>query len=715
MNSSKSSEYIKPRARIMRILGDELISSELVAMTELVKNSYDADATRVLIRFTGKSDSETGSIEVLDNGHGMDLNTIRGAWLEPAASTKRTKRRSPVLKRRMLGEKGIGRFAAARLATEMIVVSRVPAEEYEALAFFDWTQFDDDDLLLQDVQVLTESRPAKVLTEKALIEYLSPDEREWFFDNGPFTSGTKLEMKPVRKSWSDDSLRSLYHELSRLVSPSFDVDNFAIYLDLPERFAEFAGPIDRLPLLKHPHYEINGSVDSQGNYEFELTGEFLSEQSLTGRFKLNDGESPECGSIKIEFRIWDRDRLDSLAQSLSLSLKQVREDLDTVAGISIYRDGFRVLPYGEPQNDWLRLDLRRLQNPTMRLSNNQLVGYISIGADSNPALRDQSNREGLMADPAFDDLRELIFLILDLVEQPRYKARRPNVIGTGSSGGPVKPMFSEFDLTPVADLVNVNYKNDHRLLSALKTAERNISRGVERVQEIISRYRRLATLGTLIDIVLHDARTPLAKIKNEVVLLIRDLAKAGQESPVDKRLELISRQVELIAKVFQRIEPFGTRKRGRPSRVSLEKVIANAFDVLSAEIVELGATVNLPVGDTEVKVDASEIEEVLINLLQNSLYWLRSVPKGARTINVSIEKPKSGELEIIFSDSGPGVSAENRDLIFDPYFSTKPNGVGLGLSIAGEIITDYYGGELSLMEAGPLSGATFKILLRKRV
>src|SRR5438270_13826122 len=101
----------------------------------------------------------------------------------------------------------------------------------------------------------------------------------------------------------------------------------------------------------------------------------------------------------------------------------VREDLDQAAGLSVYRDGFRVLPYGEPRNDWLRLDLRRVQNPTLRLSNNQNVGYVLISAEANPALRDQSNREGLIENQAFEDLRDLVLLALKELEVRRYDVR----------------------------------------------------------------------------------------------------------------------------------------------------------------------------------------------------------------------------------------------------------------------------------------------------
>jgi signal transduction histidine kinase len=116
-----------------------------------------------------------------------------------------------------------------------------------------------------------------------------------------------------------------------------------------------------------------------------------------------------------------------------------------------------------------------------------------------------------------------------------------------------------------------------------------------------------------------------------------------------------------------------------------------------------------------VRVDAAEFEEVIVNLLQNSLYWLQHVAKTKREIGVSVKRIAPDNVQIVFADSGPGVPYENRERIFEPYFSTKPDGVGLGLTIAGEIVSDYYGGNVELMDSGRHPGATFRITLRKRV
>jgi len=155
-------------------------------------------------------------------------------------------------------------------------------------------------------------------------------------------------------------------------------------------------------------------------------------------------------------------------------------------------------------------------------------------------------------------------------------------------------------------------------------------------------------------------------------------------------------------------------RRGRPAELVLEDVVADAFGVLESDIKREAVDIRLPKTSTAVTVDAAELQEVIVNLLDNSLHWLRSVPRSRRAVQVDVDRDSQG-VHILFSDSGPGVREDARELIFDPYFSTKADGIGLGLSIAGEIVDEYYGGELRLMDEGPLPGAKFRVTLKRRV
>jgi signal transduction histidine kinase len=708
---------LRPRARLLRTIGDELISSETVAVIELVKNAYDADATRVAVRFNAPLEAGRGSIEVIDNGHGMSFDTIRTAWMEPATPVKRRRNRSEQRARRMLGEKGIGRFATSRLADFLEVVSRRADADREVRVFFDWSQFNDEQKYLDEIEILWEEVPPSDISPSGDIRNLWEEEEQP--QDSDLTHGTILRMQDLTIGWEAEQLQALRAALARLVSPFLAEeqidDEFQISLQLPAEFEYLSGRVQPPEALKNPPYLLKGVIDGSGRYKFtmKVKGE---EEHVEDRFVLR-GRPPQCGPFGIELRVWDRDEaLGEVAREYGSTITDVRRDLNEAAGINVYRDGFRVLPYGEPRNDWLRLDARRVQNPTQRLSNNQVVGYVLISSEKNPQLRDQSNREGLIEGPALDDLRELIKKAMTELETRRARARRKTEQEEGRDGG----LFADFDLKSVRDFVRRRHPEDSELLRLVGEKDKDLERRVEKVQEVISRYRRLATLGRLIDTVLHDGRAPLAKIRNEARLGIRDVERAqsrpeGFIQKLRDRFDMVSRQSDALKTVFDKIEPFGGRKRARPTRVRLEQVIADAFAVLDGEIEKTRAQVKLPDTDTQVTVDPSEVQEIIVNLLDNSLYWLLEVPEDARRIAVEVNRLSPDTVSILFSDSGPGVKPRLRENIFEPYFSDKPDGAGQGLAIAGEIIKEHYGGELELVEGGPLPGATFRITLRRRV
>lgn len=742
---------LRPRARLLRTLGEELISSEVVAVIELVKNAYDADATNVAIRFTGPLEPGKGQIEVIDNGHGMSLEIVRKVWMEPATPSKRGNlRRTDKFKRRFLGEKGIGRFASSRLADELEVFSREDASTTEVYGLFDWRQFEDDNKYLDEILILWEERKPVEIAAGGAIDSLWSDERDRPAPRER-QMGTVLRMTGLKQKWEMDHFEELRRSLARLVSPRFskkrheDMDpGFEVEINLPDQFAQFSSKVEQPPILKHPHYIVRGKMAEDGSFRIEyrvlaegtekiVKGEFLRIKDAKGRFELRDiqgstyekveGEKApetrpvECGPLELELRVWDRDELGNVVQKTHSTLQDIRRDLDAVAGVNIYRDGFRVLPYGEPQDDWLRLDLRRVQNPTLRLSNNQIYGMVHISADANPKLRDQSNREGLDDNQALQDLRDIMADVLSRLETMRYSAR-PRA--ASKSDKPVGGIFAGFDLKPLADYVSKQLPGDEKAKELVQKTEQLFGGQLKELQTVLGRYQRLATLGQLIDHVLHEGRQPIASINSEAALGLEDVKRADSlgssfVTRIGGRFSVIRKQGDVLGIAFKRMEPFGGRRRGRPSQLYLEDIIRDAFGVFSDDIARLKIKTTLPRTQTLVRVDPAEIQEVIINLTQNSVYWLGEVNESRREILINVERKGPDHVDILFSDSGPGVPAENKELIFDPYFSTKPEGVGLGLSIVGEIVSDYYEGSLQLLQSGPLKGANFLISLKKRV
>jgi len=682
----KGSARLRPRARIVRTIGRDLISNEIVALVELIKNAYDADAKNVRIVFEDPLEPSQGGILIEDDGAGMTLATIQKAWFEPATVSK-TKNTRSAAGRRVTGEKGVGRFAAARIAQAMEMESLATGRRKLVRVRFDWGRFDDETLYLDQVRCRWEESPASK-------------------GRG---HGTTLHLTCLNDAWDAESFLRLRGELSRLISPHKGTSDLEIEMVLPDRFKDYAGVIAPPPVLGKPHYRFAGDFDAKGVVNATYEGpDTHKATSIIDDIRLK-GRVPESGPFHFEFRVWDRDNLDPLADELRSTVRKLRDDLNSACGISIYRDDFRVLL---ADNDWLRLDIRRVQNPTMRLSNNQVVGAVYISADGNRGLRDQTNREGIVSSAAFDDFKQVLVNILSKLEVKRDTYRRGR-----HTEKPAIGLFDVLDIAPLRNYVEKRYPADTELRTFLGETTKAFEHGVAEVQQVLARYRRLATLGQIIDVVLHEGRTPVAAISNEAVLMKRDIDLTGDKAIdsqiLQRRLSTITQQTEMLSMLFKRLAPFSGRKRGRPTAIAIENVISDTCLLFGKRIGELGVDVHQPASRTVVTVDQGEMQQIFVNLLDNSLYWLEKAPQDRRSIAIEVSQ-RPGELVIMFSDSGPGVPEDVRDRIFDPYFSTKPDGVGLGLTIAGETAAEY-DGALELVSGGPLSGATFRVTLRKRI
>ncbi|WP_119580187.1 sensor histidine kinase [Streptomyces europaeiscabiei] len=710
---------LRPRARLLHTIGTELISSETVAVVELVKNAYDADAKCVVLCFSGELREGQGELAVLDDGSGMTAEIVTRIWLE-IATPHRMRARTTPRGRRVLGEKGVGRFAAARLADSMTLISRQWDEPDEVEIGVDWRQFRDPDVYLDQVEL--------DVTERAAGDFHAGGRVTAVWDRVSLprrSGGTLLLLEGLTRSWEEADLVALRRDLSRLIAPR-DADgnqDFEIVLDLPQEFEALAGPIEPPTELMNPPYRLTGSVAADGTAELEIV--LPGRSPYRHRVQLDRNEQHRnadaglaSGPFAVDLRVYDRGR-DAISQltvegGLNLSTKQFRDLLDQRAGVSVYRDGFRVLPFGERGDDWLTLDSRRVNNPAMRLSNSQIIGTVTISADENPDLRDQTNREGLLQGPAYDGLRDAVTEIIAELESARFEQRRAKSEPDEPRG---RGLFDQIDITDVADAVRKAHPNDRALAAVVANAERRISAGVEHVREVLARYQRLATLGRLVDEVVHDGQSSVGRIRRVTRDADRMLADAAACELRDEAVGLVStvdRQADYLAQLFKRIAPFGGRRRGRPKKVSMLATISAAADVLASRAAKVGADVTVGGVDEVVTLDPAELQEVVINLLDNSLYWLQQVPKGSRRVDLKVERLTDGALALVIDDSGPGVPPEIRESIFEPYFSSKPDGGGLGLAIVGERVADAYGGALDLVDSR-LGGAAFQVTFRRRV
>jgi signal transduction histidine kinase len=673
-----------PRARLLRLIGAELISDDVVAVTELVKNAHDADATFVSIQFMNVTAGE-GEIMIRDDGHGMDLDTLLTRWMQPAGSAKgRDSTRFTAAGRRVLGEKGVGRFAADKLAANLELVSRRRNESVEVHASFDWDEFDVDDRMLSEVRNRWEVRAA-----------------DWLDSHG-----TMLKLTRLRTTWTERMFRRLCTRLARLMSPFDAGKGFRILIESDE-FPEYSGEIGGGYLNVAP-YKLEAEFDGAGAVSVCIN------DAKPERHVLPEDERPVCGPVKVRLFAYDLET-ESLAKLGPRA--EVRAWLREWSGISIYRDGFRIWPYGEPHDDWLRLDQRRVNNPVIRLSNNQIVGFIEISSDRNPDLRDQTNREGLIHNASLDELQRSVLFTMQLLEAERQASRHPqskrHAPGTTPPGG-------SKDATRLPDLLDSLARKSSGSLAGELTRAASMARSassseLQNRKRLLEGYTELAATGQTASIVGKSVAASLSHVQAACSALRASFGRdnADEIFKATAALNRLEATVHLATRQLHSVrsgQPASSkRRRGLDLPAELARIISLSGPLLEQH--ETTLVVDAPHGAvlrTEMRPEL--FGAVISSLILNSLEWRQKAKPMTITASVRVE---GDFVELVLQDSGKGVTPGLEKTIFEPMVSGR-DGTGMGLTIARSVL-ETHGGTIELMTDRRRKGASFRIRLpRKR-
>ena len=684
---------MRPRARLISLLGDELISDERVAVVELVKNAYDADAKLVAVKFEANDAQEYVRIIIEDDGHGMDLDTVLHGWFEPGTVLKKKNNRSPG-ERRYQGAKGVGRFAAARLGKDLFLETKKKSHP-SVTVLLEWGDFDDESYL-DDIAITYD------VAGKSNLHH-----------------GTVLTIEGVnqKKIWTEDDFENLQYRLSRLISPFDEVKDFKIKLEIPF-YPEFTGEVDAHPLTRKPKYKLTGSLSEDGVMDAVLR----VDNKIHEKYKFHEiagaSESVGCGAFGFEIRVWNRDRegLSPYMLEYNMSIPDIRRTLNAYCGVSIYRDGFRVHPYGEIGDDWLSLDNRSRQNPTQSLAKNQVIASIKTSRKDNPDLIDRTTREGLVHNTAYDQLIKWFERVLLVLEAERYRLRPRQ----GAKSGYATTLFEAFDMANVVEQTKAHLGVKHPVTSLVVEKDKEVREGVRKLQEHFSRVLLAAGLGQLVDLVVHEIGAPLGRINREMAFLTKILDGYEYDetdgNSISDGLTSIRGWLEQVATLRARLDPKTAGRRGRATSFSVEEELVGNFNLFESLIAKQNITIELkrPKKPIVVHMSRSNVGQIFANLLDNSIFWLtrhHGDGKGGK-IDVELKSIKNG-FRVLFSDDGPGIPEHDLDRIFEQNFTTKPNGMGLGLFIARQIIEPY--GKIVIRDDCKLPGACFEICFERRV
>lgn len=732
---------LKPYARLLTMLGDQLIKNERVALGEIIKNSYDADASWVKLTFEGFDENfgqtATSKIIIEDNGFGMTQDIIENHWVNPATPTKligkQTKNTTP--KGRVIqGEKGIGRFALLKLGRKIDITTRAKGQASELELTLDVSAFTPDfipkggkPMFLDELQVVLRSvNPAKKIQECSVKIGARKLKRR--------PHGTRIEISHLTSTWSKAKVESIFNDMARLqsiflpdtkskqLSAGFEL---VIYRD--DIYQEFATDYqDELDRIVHENSVLqieNGRFEPQTRtIKFDMGKEqrsfSLDDAELTGlkvyRDYLDAKGSPQAlgqktGPFEFAFYVFD---FSSDAKG-KFELDKDDRKLIKEHRIYLYRDGIRVYPYGDKDDDWLGTDMTRgLVRASAFLSNDQVVGYVNITQKGNPDLKDKTSREGLIDNgSAHDDFILLLRIVLAWIrDKPfaRYRAR----VKKGKEVEVFKTEQVQQALEEASEAASDNPALQKKVVEAtqLYKAERRYL--IQRAENT----EHLAGVGLSVETASHDLMVALTRSLGVVDGLISQTQRQGalDKAAIQRDLESLRGILSFVQTQMKDVERLfkSSKQKRRPVRIEemvekVQRLFEGALKraQIQVEVSTIGAPLVAHTTDAVVL-------QLLLNLYDNSLYWLAHAEKP-RKILIELN---GDEGTLVFSDNGPGIRMEDAPYIFEPFYTGKgEEGRGLGLYIARQLLDRHeYSIALADLKAHKLlRGANFVVTFVK--
>lgn len=692
-------------AGLIRRLGYELVSRQETAVSELVKNAYDADATTVNLIFVD-SDKPGGTLVISDNGIGMRREDLVKGFMRLSSTLKVSEPVSPRYKRRRAGRKGIGRFAVQRLGTHLTIKTQVKDVDHALVVSIDWDRFE-------------EGQDLTSISSRVEEEEKKQDE------------GTTLTIGGLRDKWTLAQMRRIWRYVSDLLQPfPLSEDHTWSRVDpgfSPTIYRPGGGGFqvvadEETEIYRFAVAEIDASVDSSGRGQWAIKSRLFPE---VNNELIPIGTDPEDPSISFELL---RDvRLKAyyfIYQSKLMPPKTdstIRRIADTRGGIRLYRNGFRVLPYGEKRDDWLTLDIASARRQILPpISNVNFFGFVEVTDPEGTRFEETASREGLIENTAFQELTSFVFRVLRASVFRIAGIRRMKKIAAGRG--------SQIE-TPPEEMVR-------KAIEALREASQrplppeiidNLGQSLEELEQKqadlideIGMLRVLASLGIVIGEFTHEIRSTLTSAALHTQQLRNEVREMDSTPEAVGKLEKDVDRINAYARYFDRAVRENVRRELQPHE--LGAAVLAFKDAMWSPADRRNVSMDTEVDGFDLftcPMHGSELESILFNFYTNSLKAIRRAkPKRGKILIRCGEVGDKVYLE--FLDNGDGVPEELRPRIFDPFFTTSTQGgddpdddlrgSGLGLKIVSDIALGY-GGDVDLPDPPTDYVTSFRVVL----
>lgn len=716
-------------AGIINRLGKELVGKHETAVSELVKNAFDADATEVNLVFENAWYTG-GTLVIEDNGTGMTKDQLINGFMRLSSSDKIHNPISDKYKRTRAGRKGIGRFATQRLGSKLTIITHTAKSDSSIKISINWNDFETDKDLLSvsnNIEIVPKSKE----------------------------EGTTLIIENLRDGWSDAMIKRVFRYTSELLQPfplsKKNIDEAESSIDpgfksyyFRQEGQELIPIIDEdEAVFKHALAEIEGYVLDDGQGCWALKSEklnFPQDIFLIGNDDKNRENHTEPFNLikgvhfKVHYFIYEPTLFSPGTFTFIRNLAYEK------GGIRLYRNGFRVLPYGEQGDDWLGLDKSNNRSSTLGPHMNIcFFGFVEIEDNQGDKFEETSSREGLIENDSLKELIDFVYrsLISAVQRVSLLRGRKATASQKDFKKKENKPIEKiESAVSFLKELISIKDISTHpsfdRLINTIEE-KKELEENIVKIQEAIEEeklekqalidennmLRILAGLGLVIGEFIHEVQRFLPGFDADIKFL-KNAVKDYKE--VYERTELLETNIRSFSSYTSYFDKTISRNILRELEPIELRIVVRRFisiiqnDLKRAEI-EFIEPEFKGYDLFTIPMHPSEWASILFNLYTNSkkaIYRKRS--KGKMFIECGIE---NANVYLEFSDNGDGILPENEDSIFNAFYTTTSAanhsgndvdslvGTGLGLKIVKDIV-EFYGGQIFV--TSPLSG--FKTTIR---
>ena len=682
-----TSAHLRFSTEIVRRLGEELNPTLDRGVLELVKNAYDADATECRIELRN-ADRPGGTVIVEDNGNGMTADQIADGWLVLGRSSK-TPRQRTRLGRIPAGSKGLGRLAALRMGqTAQLVTSSRSERNSRHELLIDWDEFDQ----------------TQIVDEIALEIATTSGRRQ-------FLSGTTVVIDNLRTGFSRVPVKRLARELLLLADPFGDnPEGFRPELLAPE-FKDLESLV-RNRYFDDAEYHLHAELRANGDAVAAVTdwkGQLLYQaehSDIVGRDRDGPYRCPPA-TFDLWVFILSKDNF-SVRQT---SVGEVHRWLSEFGGVHFFYNGLRVSPYGGPDNDWLGINLRRVQSPEERPGTNTSIGRIDV-LDQSGHLVQKTDRTGFIEDGYFNELRSFARDSMDWManrrlDEAEQRRRRNRAIAPKRSSRAKLRMEDVIAATPREKREDIE--------KAFASYESSRDREVGFLQKEVQLYRTLSTAGITAATFAHESSANPFKIISQSIAAIDRRAKKhfGElyASIFKRPIDGIRRAVGSLTVLSTATLNLLDHEKRRIARINLHDLVDDILLTYRPFFIgrDVEVVKSLASGTPFLRGQHASVESIITNLLNNSVAAFEDAATKRRVIDVS-SRISGDRWSLSVSDSGPGITEIRKSDIWLPGRTTRKHGTGLGLTIVRDAVNDL-GGEVEALENGPLGGAVITVHL----